>query len=201
MASESEFTDESIDVIPTYDDRGDARRVPWLNPRYPEHQLEFVFREKDEEGNYQFVKRTSKEIFKDKRVVIFGLPGAFTPTCSDYQLPEYELRYDDFIAKGIDEVYCVSVNDAFVMNAWFEKLGIEKVKALPDGNGWFTWACHLMVSKHNVGFGNRSWRYAAIVDDGIFECCLEENNKCPNSEEDRYVQSKPEKILERLGNN
>ncbi len=201
MASESEFTDESIDVIPTYEDRGDARRVPWLNPRHPEHQLEFVFREKDEEGNYQFVKRTSKEIFKDKRVVIFGLPGAFTPTCSDHQLPEYELRYDDFIAKGIDEVYCVSVNDAFVMNAWFEKLGIEKVKPLPDGNGWFTWACNLMVSKHNVGFGNRSWRYAAIVDDGIFECCLEESNKCANSEEDRYVQSKPEKVLERLGNN
>lgn len=196
----SEFANTSIDEILTYEERGETRRVPWRHPR-EDRELDFVFREKDENEDYQFVKRTTKEIFKDKRLAIFGLPGAFTPTCSDFQLPEYEALYDQFIKKGVEEVYCVSVNDAFVMNAWFEKLGIEKVKALPDGNGTFTWCMNLMVSKHNLGFGNRSWRYAAIVDDGIFEVLLQESNKCANSEVDPYVNSKPEQLLARLGNN
>lgn len=195
----SEFADMSIDDIPTYDPGGRIT-VPWRHPRL-DKELDFVFREKDENGDFQFVTRTTKEIFEDRRLALFGLPGAFTPTCSEFQLPAYEAAYDDFIKKGIDEVYCLSVNDAFVMNAWFEKLGIEKVKALPDGNGTFTWACNLMVAKHNLGFGNRSWRFAAIVDDGIFESLIEESGKSPNCQSDPYELTKPENLLARLGNN
>jgi peroxiredoxin len=194
----SELADLSIDNIP-FRTSNNARYVPSVHPRDPDLKVEFVFREKDENGDFQFVTRTAEEIFKGKRLAIFGLPGAFTPTRSELQLPAYELAYDDFIAKGIDEVYCVSVNDAFVMNAWFEKLGITKVKALPDGNGIFTWCCDLMVSKNNLGFGNRSWRYAAIVDDGVFEQCLEEAGKSANCESDPYENSTPQRLLATLG--
>jgi peroxiredoxin len=194
----SEFADLTIDNVPLRNSEN-ARIVPYVHPRDPEAKVEFVFREQDENGDYQFVTRTAEEIFKDKRLAIFGLPGAFTPTCSDIQLPAYEAAYDDFIAKGIDEVYCVSVNDAFVMNAWFEKQGITKVKALPDGNGIFTWCCDLMVSKNNLGFGNRSWRYAAIVDNGVFEQCLEEAGKTNNCGTDPYENSTPERLLATLG--
>ena len=114
--------------------------MPYFAP-----DVTFAFREGDEmpEGGGcpiggQFVYKTSKELFGGKRVVIFSLPGAFTPTCSSQQLPGYERLYDEFRAQGIDEIYCVSVNDAFVMNAWAEQLGIKKVKMLPDGNGDFT---------------------------------------------------------------
>jgi glutaredoxin-like protein len=110
---------------------------------------------------------TTEEIFKDKKVVVFSLPGAFTPTCSSTHLPRYEELYDTFKANGIDEVYCISVNDTFVMNEWAKSQKIEKVKMLPDGNAKFTEAMGMLVDKEDLGFGKRSWRYAMLIENGI----------------------------------
>ena len=154
-------------------------------------QVEFVFRE-----NGEFVNRTSKELFDGKHVVIFSLPGAFTPTCSAYQLPGFEERYDDFIGSGIDDIYCLSVNDGFVMNAWAQDQNIEKVKLIPDGNGYFTRSMGYLVNKSNLGFGIRSWRYAAIVDNGIIEKLFVEDGLRDNADNDPYEVSTPESVLE-----
>ena len=158
---------------------------------YQVPQVEFVFRESGE-----FVNRTTKELFDGKRVVIFSLPGAFTPTCSAYQLPGFEEKYDDFVGNGIDAIYCISVNDGFVMNAWGKSLGVEKVKLIPDGNAYFTRSMGQLVMKSNLGFGERSWRYAAVVDNGIIEKLFEEPGRCDNASEDPYGETTPEKVLE-----
>ena len=107
-----------------------------------------------------------KDLFLDKKVVVFGLPGAFTPTCSASHLPGYEELYDEIKNCGVDEVYCISVNDEFVMKAWFEKQGVSKVKYIADGNGDLTDKLNMLVSKRNLGFGSRSWRYSAVLQDG-----------------------------------
>ncbi|PTR04682.1 peroxiredoxin [Nitrosomonas nitrosa] len=109
---------------------------------------------------------TSRDIFKGTNVVVFALPGAFTPTCTNAHLPGYEAKYDELKNKGIDEVYCLSVNDAFTMFQWAKYLKVEKVKMLPDGNGDFTRLMGMLVKKENVGFGLRSWRYSMHVVDG-----------------------------------
>jgi peroxiredoxin len=153
-------------------------------------QVEFVFRE-----NSEFVTRTSAELFDGKRVVIFSLPGAFTPTCSAYQLPGFEEKYEDFQALGIDEIYCISVNDGFVMNAWAQDQNIQNVKLIPDGNADFTRAMGQLVAKNNLGFGERSWRYAAVVDNGIIEKLFEEAGKRENADTDPYEISTPENVL------
>ena len=106
------------------------------------------------------------EIFDNKKVVVFALPGAFTPTCSSQQVPAYEELYEDIKAQGVDEIYCLSVNDAFVMNAWFKDLNINKVKAIGDGEGVFTQGMGMLVNKPGQGFGMRSWRYSMLVDNG-----------------------------------
>lgn len=111
-------------------------------------------------------KLTTGEIFKGKKVIVFSLPGAFTPTCSSTHLPRYEELYDTFKSEGIDEVYCLSVNDTFVMNEWAEAQEIEKVKLIPDGNTHFTDVMGMLVDKEDLGFGKRSWRYSILVDDG-----------------------------------
>jgi len=154
-------------------------------------QVEFVFRE-----NSEFVTRTSADLFSDKRVVIFSLPGAFTPTCSAYQLPGFEAFYNMFTEQGIDEIYCISVNDGFVMNAWGKDQGIEKVKLIPDGNGYFTNGMGCLVSKSNLGFGERSWRYAAIINDGVIEKLFVEEGFRDNADTDPYEASTPEAVLE-----
>jgi len=109
---------------------------------------------------------TTDEIFKGKKVVVFALPGAFTPTCSSTHLPGYDAKYDELKDLGVDEVYCLSVNDAFVMNCWFRDQDVKHVKPLPDGNAHFTRAMGMLVKKENLGFGDRSWRYSMFVDDG-----------------------------------
>jgi len=109
---------------------------------------------------------TTDELFKGKKVVLFGLPGAFTPTCSSTHLPGYEAKYEELKAQGIDEVYCLSVNDAFVMYQWGVHMGVEKVKLLPDGSGKLTRAMGMLVNKDNLGFGERSWRFSAVIDNG-----------------------------------
>lgn len=154
-------------------------------------QVEFIFRESGE-----FVTRTSAELFNNKRVVIFSLPGAFTPTCSAYQLPGFEENYGAFRDSGIDAIYCISVNDAFTMNAWAQDQNIENVKLIPDGNAYFTRAMGQLVAKTNLGFGERSWRYAAVVDNGVIEKLFEEAGRCDNAATDPYEESTPEKVLE-----
>ena len=155
--------------------------------------VDFIFREGGE-----FVTRTSKEIFSGKRVVVFALPGAFTPTCTEQQLPGFEASYDEIRGFNIDEVYCLSVNDAFVMNAWFKDLGIEKVKALPDGNGAFTGNAGMAVQKTDVGFAVRSWRYAAIINDGVIEWAGVEEGKRDNASDDPYEASTPQRVIQYL---
>jgi glutaredoxin-like protein len=117
--------------------------------------------------NNQWVQLTSGDIFKDKKVIVFSLPGAFTPTCSSSHLPRYEELYDTFKQEGIDEIYCVSVNDTFVMNEWATSQEVEKVKVLPDGNAELTDFMGMLVNKKSLGFGHRSWRYSMLIDNGV----------------------------------
>jgi peroxiredoxin len=154
-------------------------------------QVEFVFRESGE-----FVTRTSSELFNNKRVLIFSLPGAFTPTCSAYQLPGFEEKYDEFTSLGIDAIYCISVNDGFIMNAWAQDQNIKNVKLIPDGNAYFTRSMGMLVNKSNLGFGERSWRYAAVVKNGIIEKLFVEAGQRDNADSDPYEVTTPENVLE-----
>jgi thioredoxin-dependent peroxiredoxin len=138
---------------------------------------------------------TSEEIFSGKRVVIFSLPGAFTPTCSSTHLPRYEELYEDIKAQGVDEIYCLSVNDAFVMFQWGKNLGAQNVKLLPDGNGEFTRKMGMLVEKSNLGFGMRSWRYSMVVKDGIVEKVFAEPGYSDNCETDPFEVSDADTML------
>ena len=136
------------------------------------------------------------DLFAKGRNVVFSLPGAFTPTCSTEQCPAYERTYADIKAKGVDEVYCISVNDAFVMYQWGKHLGVEKLKLLPDGSGDFTRRMGMLINKDHLGFGDRSWRYAMVVDDGIVVAWFEEPGiNDEGSDEDPYGESGPDKVL------
>jgi len=136
--------------------------------------------------------------FAGKRIVLFALPGAFTPTCSTYQLPGFEELYSEFQDKGIDEIYCLSVNDSFAMNNWFDQLGIVNVYPLPDGNGEFTHEIGAEVEKANLGFGRRSWRYALVLDNGVIEKTFVEDGFGDNIDSDPYEVSTPQNVLENL---
>lgn len=118
------------------------------------------------ENPFRWQELSTDDIFKGKKVVVFSLPGAFTPTCSTSHLPRYEELYDEFKALGVDQIICISVNDAFVMYQWGLKQNAKKVFLLPDGSGEFTRKMGMLVDKDNVGFGYRSWRYSMLVDDG-----------------------------------
>ena len=146
----------------------------------------------------EFTTINTGEISKGKRIVIFALPGAFTPTCSTQQLPGFEENYGKFQEKGIDEVYCLSVNDSFVMNAWFKDLGIENVKSLPDGARSFTMSIGALCEKNNLGFGFRSWRYAIVVKAGVVENVFSEEGFGNNIETDPYEVSTPENVLDNI---
>ncbi len=119
--------------------------------------------------NSEWVDVTTSELFDNKKVVVFALPGAFTPTCSTSHLPRYNELYPVFKDNGIDDIYCLSVNDTFVMNTWQEDQSAEKITMLPDGNGEFSRGMGMLVDKKNLGFGDRSWRYAMIVNNGVIE--------------------------------
>ena len=147
---------------------------------------------------YRWEDKTTADYFKNKRVILFALPGAFTPTCSTYQLPDFERLHEEFKKSGIDEIYCLSVNDAFVMNAWGKQQGLKTVKLIPDGSGEFTRKLGMLVCKDNLGFGMRSWRYAAIVNDGVIEKWFEEPGFSDNCEIDPYGQSAPQNVLDEL---
>jgi peroxiredoxin len=135
------------------------------------------------------------------KVVVFGLPGAFTPTCSSTHLPGYEEKYDQIIEAGAREIYCVSVNDSFVMDAWAKDLGISKVKMVPDGNLEFTDKMNMRVSKSNIGFGDRSWRYSMIVNNGKIEKLFTEDGKRNNCPTDPFRVSDSETMLKYLKSN
>jgi len=144
---------------------------------------------------YRWQDLTTADYFANKRVVVFSLPGAFTPTCSTYQLPGFEKGFTDFIAHGIDDIYCMSVNDSFVMNAWAKQQDLKNVKVIPDGSGQFTRLMGMLVDKDNLGFGARSWRYAMVVNDGVIEAWFEEPGREDNHGADPYGESSPETVL------
>lgn len=144
---------------------------------------------------YRWEDVTSFDLFANKRVVLFSLPGAFTPTCSTYQLPGFEENFAEFKSLGIKDIYCISVNDAFVMNAWAKAQKIKKVKVIPDGSCQFTRYMNMEVGKDNLGFGIRSWRYACVVNNGKIEKWFIEPGKCWDAETDPYGETAPENIL------
>ena len=146
--------------------------------------------------NDEWINIDTPIIFDDKKIVVFALPGAFTPTCSLQQLLGYEELYDEFKANGIDEVYCLSVNDAFVMNAWFEDQGVKNVQPLADGSAEFTVAVGMKVQKDNVGFGSRSWRYSCVINDGVVEKVFIENGFGNNAGTDPFEVSDADTMLD-----
>ena len=138
------------------------------------------------------------ELFAGRRVLIFSLPGAFTPTCSTYQLPNFERLVNDFYAAGIDDIYCFTVNDAFVCNAWANHNALREVRVIPDGSHKFTEEMQMLVDKDNLGFGRRSWRYACIVENGKITDWFIEEGKTDDCPTDPYLYTNPEYILENM---
>ncbi len=128
-----------------------------------------------ENGEWQSV--TTDDLFRGKNVVVFSLPGAFTPTCSSTHLPRYNELAPAFFANGIDAIYCVSVNDTFVMNEWAKDQEAQNIRLIPDGNGEFTAGMGQLVDKTDLGFGQRSWRYSMLVKDGVVSKMFVEPNK------------------------
>lgn len=148
---------------------------------------------------FKWEDKQTGEMFANGRYVVFSLPGAFTPTCSNEQCPGFERHYDDVKQLGVDEVYCISVNDAFVMYKWKKDLGVEKIKMLPDGSGDFTRRMGMLINKDHLGFGDRSWRYAMIVEDGEIVAWFEEPGiNDEGADDDPYVESTPENVLDWL---
>ena len=130
----------------------------------PIPQVTFHCREAD-----QWIDRSSDDLFAGKKVILFALPGAFTPTCSSSHLPRYNQLAEQFGKLGVDAIYCLSVNDSFVMNAWKDDQHADNIDFLPDGNGEFSAGIGMLVDKNELGFGKRSWRYSMLVNDGVIE--------------------------------
>lgn len=141
---------------------------------------------------------TTDDIFKDKKVVVFSLPGAFTPTCSTSHLPRYEELYEEFKAEGVDAIVCVSVNDAFVMYQWGLSQNAKNVFLLPDGNGEFSRKMGMLVNKDNLGFGMRSWRYSMLVDNGEIVKLFAEDGYSDNCPTDPFEVSDADTMLKYL---
>jgi len=172
--------------------KDDAKKITYLVPEgYDIPQEDFTFYE-----NKTFITKSTEDLFYNKRILIFSIPGAFASNLSKQQLLRFEKKYDQFISNEIDEVYCISVNDVFVMNAWAKSLGIIKTKMLSDGNGYFTRQMGMLIKKNNIGMGNHSWRYAMIVEDGQVEKLFVELGLRNNPETDPYQETTPELILE-----
>ena len=140
-----------------------------------------------------------RDEFACKKVVVFSLPGAYTPTCSNEQLPGFERLFDQFKAAGVDAIYCVSVNDAFVMYNWGRAQNVTNVKLLPDGSGNFTRRMGMLIDKDHLGFGMRSWRYAMVVEDNVVTQWFEEPGiNDVGSDSDPYGETSPENVLAAL---
>lgn len=147
---------------------------------------------------YRWEEVSTADLFANKNVLVFSLPGAFTPTCSTYQLPNFEKLYPDFQKLGIDAIYCISVNDTFVMNAWAKDQGLVNIQVIPDGSGRFTRQMGMLVDKDNLGFGFRSWRYAMLVNDCNIVNMWIELGYCDNATSDPYSVTDPQNILDEL---
>jgi len=141
---------------------------------------------------HEWVDVTTDEIFTNKRVIVFSLPGAFTPTCSSSHVPRFNQLEPVFKANGIDEIICMSVNDAFVMNEWKVEQGADNITFIPDGNGEFSEGMGMLVDKDAIGFGKRSWRYAMVVDNGVVEKMFIE----PDQPGDPYEVSDADTMLQ-----
>ena len=144
--------------------------------------------------NEQWKEVTTDQIFKGKTVAVFSLPGAYTPTCSSTHLPRYNELASTLKAKGVDEIVCISVNDAFVMNAWKRYQEAENITVIPDGNGEFTEGMGMLVDKASLGFGKRSWRYSMLVKDGVVQKMFIE----PEKEGDPFEVSDADTMLKHL---
>lgn len=129
------------------------------------------------ENNGQWKALSTADLFKGKKVVLFSLPGAFTPTCSSTHLPRYNDLAQTFKSNGVDDVICMSVNDTFVMNAWAQSQEADNITLIPDGNGEFSEGMGMLVDKQDIGFGKRSWRYSMLVNDGVIEKMFIEPDK------------------------
>jgi peroxiredoxin len=162
-------------------------------------QVVFKTRVRDEsvggDNPFRWQDLSTDEIFAGKKVVLFSLTGAFTPTCSSTHTPGYESKYDEFMDLGVDKVVCLSVNDAFVMFKWAKDLGVSKVFMLPDGNADFTRAMGMLVEKNNLGFGDRSWRYSMYVVDGVIQKMFVEEGMEDNHGKDPFEVSDAETML------
>ena len=155
------------------------------------NDVEFSRRVDREDGTGRdWVEEGFAEIFANRKVIIFGLPGAFTPTCSTTHLPGFE-AYAEQLKKdfNIDDIYCVSVNDAFVMQAWFAQQNIKHIKSIADGNGDFTRKLGLLVRKENINFGMRSWRYSMLVEDGEIQVAFIEDGFQDDADGDSFEKS------------
>jgi peroxiredoxin len=165
-------------------------------------EIVFKTRVRDEsiggDNPFRWQDVTTNDIFKSKRVVVFALPGAYTPTCSSTHLPGFDENYQALIDQGVDEVFCLSVNDAFTMFQWSKHLGVTKVKMLPDGNGDFTRMMGMLVKKENLGFGMRSWRYSMFVEDKNIIKLFSEPGKSDNCPDDPFSVSDVDTMLEYL---
>jgi glutaredoxin-like protein len=147
--------------------------------------------------NHEWVSITTDDLFKGKRVAVFSLPGAFTPTCSSSHVPRFNELASVFRENGIDDIICVSVNDTFVMNEWKQEQAADNITFIPDGNGQFTDGMGMLVDKDDLGFGKRSWRYSMIVNDGIIEKMFIE----PDVPGDPYEVSDADTMLDYLNPN
>ncbi len=141
--------------------------------------------------NRQWRAVTTDDIFKNKTVIVFALPGAFTPTCSSTHLPRYEELAGMLMDNGVDQIVCLSVNDAFVMSAWQQEQEAPDITFLPDGNGEFTAGMGMLVDKSSIGFGKRSWRYSMLVKNGVIEKMFIE----PAKEGDPFAVSDADTML------
>ncbi|MBT3332256.1 MAG: peroxiredoxin [Rhodospirillaceae bacterium] len=144
---------------------------------------------------FEWKDLTSDDVFKGKRVVLFALPGAFTPTCSTRHLPRYEELDAEFRAEGIDQIVCLSVNDAFVMYQWGKSQNAENVFLLPDGCGEFSRKMGMLVDKANLGFGMRSWRYSMLVEDGVIVKMFIEDGYSDNAPDDPFEVTDADTML------
>ena len=165
-------------------------------------EIVFKTRVRDEsiggDNPFRWQDVTTNDIFKGKKVVVFALPGAYTPTCSSTHLPGFDENYQALIDQGVDEVFCLSVNDAFTMFQWSKHLGVAKVKMLPDGNGDFSRMMGMLVKKENLGFGMRSWRYSMFVEDNSIIKLFSEPGKSDNCPDDPFSVSDVDTMLEYL---
>ncbi len=176
------------------------KKEPKIPTKVPDVVFKTRVRDENVEGSnpYRWQDVTSDEIFKRKKVVLFALPGAFTPTCSSTHLPGYEALYDEFKKLGVDEVICLSVNDAFVMFQWGKHQNATNVKLLPDGSALFTKGMGMLVKKDDLGFGERSWRYSMYVEDGNIKKIFIEPGFSDDCPDDPFEVSDAETMLNYL---